>query len=63
MKRKRRWRPGGRPRQREQVSRSRAKQMLKAATKGMIPGKGDGGSDADYGLRTESAGEYGRPAA
>lgn len=63
MKRKRKWRPGGHPRQHEQMSRSRTKQMLKAAAKTMVPGKGDGERDTDISLHAEGTGKYGRPAA
>lgn len=63
MKRRKKWRPGGRPRQRAQPSRSRSKQILKEMVRAAIPGKGEQNNDANLGVHAADFGEYGRPAA
>lgn len=63
MKRRKKWRPGGRPRPREQGSRSNRKQMLKTVARSMVPGKGELDHDADIGVCTAGTGEHRRPAA
>ena len=63
MKRRKKWRPAGRPKQMERSSRSRSKQLLKEMAKSAIPGKGEQDYDANPGVHTAGAGEYGRSAA
>lgn len=63
MKHRKKWRPGGRPRQQAQPNGRRSKHLLKEMVRSQIPGKGEQTNDANLGVHTADFGEHRRPAA